>query len=125
MNKLIVLGIVLLPCLAHAAASDCKVVEFADHYELMCVGDGKIVPAPLQQTVDSPPAVTAPLSPPQTVATPSGAAASDSSSTAAQTDASPKPVVHRQGRPPKAVMDAARAMRYQAIQERLQQQQQQ
>jgi hypothetical protein len=47
MRKIILLGMVLLPCMAFAD-SDCRVVEFADHYEAICVGSAEQTPASSQ-----------------------------------------------------------------------------
>jgi hypothetical protein len=136
MKKIIVLGIVLLPCLSHGADTKCKAVEYADHSELVCVGDEKAAPAtghqgvtapmPANGTVVAPSGVTAPMPAQETVSTPPGVP-SDSAPTTqtavpSQTDAPQTPVVHRQGRPPQSVKDDAKAMRNRVIDERLQQQ---
>lgn len=44
MRKIISLGMVLLPCTAFAA-TDCRVVEYPDHYEAVCIGDAEQKPA--------------------------------------------------------------------------------
>ena len=44
MGKIISLVIVLLPCAAFAA-TDCRIVEYADHYEAVCVGTAELTPA--------------------------------------------------------------------------------
>jgi hypothetical protein len=43
MKTIILLGIVLVPCVAFA--TDCRVVEFPDHYEAVCTGDAPQTPA--------------------------------------------------------------------------------
>jgi hypothetical protein len=44
MRKYISLLMVLLPCTAFAS-SDCSTVEYADHYEVVCVGAAEQPPA--------------------------------------------------------------------------------
>jgi hypothetical protein len=44
MKTLFALLTMLIPCLVFAA-SDCNVVEFDDHFEAVCTGDEKAVPA--------------------------------------------------------------------------------
>ncbi|HEX9080363.1 MAG TPA: hypothetical protein VF795_12290 [Desulfuromonadaceae bacterium] len=96
MKKIVMIGTVLLPSLA-CAATDCRVVEYPDHYEAICMGDGNSGPvsapvaAPSQPSVSSPP-----------VAAPQGVVPS-------------LPQVHRQGRPPRTVTDAARTERNKMI----------
>jgi hypothetical protein len=126
MRIFIVLGILLLPCLLYAS-TNCKVVEYGDHYDVSCSGDEKSAPASTQPAITNTPVETAPVAAQQGESAPSGVTADSSPAmqahSAAQTGASQPPVVQRQGRrPPKSVMDEARAMRDQVIQERLQQQ---
>ena len=126
MKKIIIVGIVLLPCLVHGA-TNCKVVEFPDHYDASCIGDEKSG----QQAVSPSSVVTSPVTAPvpdqQAVSTPS-AVTSDSAAlptkqapVSAQTNVPQTPVVHRQGRPPQSVRDEAKAMRDRVIQDQLQQ----
>lgn len=49
-------GLVLLPCLVFAV-TDCRVVEYPDHFEAVCVGDPKYTPEQPEQA-DSNPAAT-------------------------------------------------------------------
>jgi hypothetical protein len=49
MRKLILLVMVLLPCTAFAG-TDCRVVEYPDHYEAICVGDSEKTPSSYQKT---------------------------------------------------------------------------
>jgi hypothetical protein len=44
MRKIISLMIVLLPCAAFAA-TDCRFIEYPDHYEAICIGDADKTPA--------------------------------------------------------------------------------
>ena len=62
MKALLVTLLLLTPVMVFAAADECMVVEFSDHFEVVCEGDGKIVPekprssAETRQTVsDQPP----------------------------------------------------------------------
>jgi hypothetical protein len=48
MRKIITLLMVLLPCAAFA--TDCRIVEYPDHTEAVCVGDGDQPPASSQRT---------------------------------------------------------------------------
>src|SRR5690242_17918892 len=43
MKTIAIVGIVLAPYLAFAA-SDCRVVEYPDHYEAVCTGDASHMP---------------------------------------------------------------------------------
>jgi hypothetical protein len=43
MRKIISLAMLLLPCQVFAA-TDCRVIEFTDHYEAVCAGDPGSVP---------------------------------------------------------------------------------
>lgn len=49
MRKIISLVMVLLPCTAFAA-TNCRVIEYPDHYEAVCVGDAQQTYATVQQT---------------------------------------------------------------------------
>ena len=44
MKTSIILGMVLLPCTAFAS-SDCRTVEYTDHYDVVCVGAAEQPPA--------------------------------------------------------------------------------
>lgn len=39
-NLILFAGVAFLPCIAFAA-KDCRVIEYPDHYEAVCVGDPK------------------------------------------------------------------------------------
>ncbi|KAB0670437.1 hypothetical protein F6V30_09825 [Oryzomonas sagensis] len=43
MKKIILPGIVLMPCVVFGA-TDCRVVEYPDHYEAVCIGTTEQVP---------------------------------------------------------------------------------
>jgi hypothetical protein len=47
MRTIILLVMVLLPCMAYAA-DDCRVIEYPDHYDVVC--DGDITQTPASQT---------------------------------------------------------------------------
>lgn len=49
MRKIISLLMVLLPCMAFAA-TDCRVIEYPDHSEAVCVGDAEQTPTSSQIT---------------------------------------------------------------------------
>ena len=49
MRKIILLVMVLLPGMAFAA-TDCRIVEYPDHTEAVCVGDAEQTPASHQTT---------------------------------------------------------------------------
>jgi hypothetical protein len=49
----------LIPVLAFAAADECKIVEFSDHFEVVCEGDGTLVKVP--QGVVLQPSLSAPV----------------------------------------------------------------
>ena len=48
MRKIISLVMVLLPCTAFAA-TNCRVIEYPDHYEAVCVGSAEQIPASSQR----------------------------------------------------------------------------
>jgi hypothetical protein len=54
----LILGILFIPAITFAAADECKIVEFSDHFEVVCEGDGTKVPVPpgtvFQQPVPAP-----------------------------------------------------------------------
>jgi hypothetical protein len=50
MRIIILLVMVLLPCAAFAG-TNCRVVEYPDHYEAICDGDAEKTPSPYQRTV--------------------------------------------------------------------------
>jgi hypothetical protein len=66
-GKIILAGMVLCPSLAFAVA-DCRVNEFPDRYEVVCIGDGKTAPE-LVQTIGKTP-LPAREKAPDTVPTP-------------------------------------------------------
>ncbi|MBJ6725977.1 hypothetical protein [Geomesophilobacter sediminis] len=70
MKKLILIVIVLLPGLV-GAASDCRVVDFQDHYEAVCDGEAASTPAPQPATVTAAPVPELPPPPPVQASTPS------------------------------------------------------
>jgi hypothetical protein len=134
MRKLLMISLILLPGLAFAQ-TDCRSVELPDHFDAICTGDEKAVPAAetptsptirrggeQQQSVSeqmqkSLPTESVPQVQPQ-------AAAMVLSSQTSQTQSSPDITVHRQGRQQfKKGMDEAKAARQQLISE-LQQQSQ-
>jgi hypothetical protein len=53
MKKLISLLMLLFPCAA-LAGTDCRVVEFADHYEAICSGNASQAPATPQRSAQEP-----------------------------------------------------------------------
>jgi len=53
MRKIILLVIVLLPCTTFAA-TNCRIIEYPDHYEAICVGDAEQTPASYQKTEQKP-----------------------------------------------------------------------
>jgi hypothetical protein len=53
MKIIISLAMVLLPCTTFAS-TDCRVVEYPDHYEAICNGDSEKTPAPYQRTEQEP-----------------------------------------------------------------------
>jgi hypothetical protein len=76
----------LLPCLA-SAATDCSFVEYAEHYEAVCVGEPNSAPVPVQATE------------------------------AAKAETARVPAVGSQRRPQTADLDSARAARGRSINE--------
>jgi hypothetical protein len=54
MRILIALGMLALPCMAFAA-TDCRVIEYQDHYEAICTGDEKTGPVVNQSTKEPAP----------------------------------------------------------------------
>ena len=89
MKTVMIMMLLLMPIAV--AASDCKVVEQAQHYEVVCVGAPQ---APTSQQPQEPAVETPPPTNPQT---------------------------GRQHRPPPAEMEAARSARQHAIEEARQQ----
>jgi len=71
MRNGLVLGMLLLPSVAFAA-TDCRVVEYPDQYETVCVGDMSSLPAPPRpaETVQISPETQEPLSVQSQVQTP-------------------------------------------------------
>lgn len=55
MRKIIMVGMVVLPHMVFAA-TDCRVVEYPDHFEAVCVGDEKTGPVPAKATMAVEPA---------------------------------------------------------------------
>ena len=125
MKKLLVLGLLMLPC-SVLAAEDCQVEEFADHFEVTCVGDAKPIPipkeglsrasqplqqiessAPVQQNATVPPADSAATSQPV-----------DAAKTSVPAPSQPYAKMSgRQGRPSSADMNAAIEARRKLIQQ--------
>lgn len=127
MRKYILAGMVLLPSMV-IAGTDCRVVEYADHYDLVCVGDEKSGPVRPQEAVAAQAPVTAPASvasKDSVVTTQTSAEAPLSApaviTPATQTDAR-SPYVIGQHRPDRSVRNAARASRARLIQEERQKQ---
>jgi hypothetical protein len=122
------LGMVLMlvPGLSFAR-TDCRVVEFPDHSEAVCVGDEKAVPAPVSPSVTpaqlaEPQQQAAPGQPQASLPAPTAQPQSTvAAATAPQTSATPAAqgaIVRRQGRQQYMKgMEEARAGRLQLIQE--------
>ena len=49
MRKIIFIGMVLLPCMA-IAGTDCRIIEYPDHFEAVCDGDSRQSPVALQNS---------------------------------------------------------------------------
>lgn len=107
-RKYIVAGMVLMPGMV-IAATDCRVIEYPDHYDAVCVGDEK--PGPVQGQTAIPtqaPAAQAPST------------KQVNTQVTAQTEAARVPVTIGQRRPDKALRDAARASRIRLMKEQRQ-----
>jgi hypothetical protein len=111
MRKFILMGMILLPGVV-VGASDCRIVEYPENYEVVCVGDGKYVPVPVN-------AATKILQPVTTgqVATPlEESSATGTTDMPRQIDAELSVRVPGKRRLQTSSMDAARAMRTNNIQ---------
>lgn len=96
MRKIILTGIVLLPCVVFAG-NDCQVTEYPDRYVATCVGEGKSRP---ESTKTAIPAQTA--IPDQTLVEPKA-------STQAPKPVTVAPLPHPQRRLQQSDMDAIKA----------------
>ena len=117
MRKLIIAALILIPVLSFAK-TDCRVIQYADHDEAVCVGDEKYAPAAERQ-----PAATASRSEPavQPAVSPAVQAVPQASVSAPSPQSvdikpTPEPTIQRQGRQQhQQRLDAARATRNQLI----------
>jgi hypothetical protein len=98
MKRLIFTGLALVPC-AVFAATDCRVVEYPDHYEAVCVGTEKNNPVNLRPVV------------------PAKEATTSQGPTLTEAKAAPVPTVIGIHRAPKSVRDAAKSSRARLIKE--------
>lgn len=103
------------------AATDCRVIEYPDHYDAVCVGDEKTGPVRGQTAipVQAPAAVQAPV----TAQAPAAQAPSTkqvNTQVTTRTEAARVPVTIGQRRPDKALRDAARASRIRLMMEQRQ-----
>lgn len=115
-RKYIVAGMVLLPGMV-IAATDCRVIEYPDHYDAVCVGDEKPGPVRDQTAIptQAPAAVQAPAS--QVPAAQAPSTTQVNTQVTAQAEAARVPVTIGQRRPDKALRDAARASRIRLMKE--------
>ena len=121
MRKIITIGMVLLPCMAFAN-TDCRVINYPDHYEAVCIGDEKAPLAPAQQT--APPQVSATITQPVVTAPSQASVTSQAAETAGKSLPSQMPatrgaaIMHRQGRQQyQKGMEEAKAARMRLIME--------
>ncbi|ABQ27219.1 hypothetical protein [Geotalea uraniireducens] len=115
MGRIVLVAMVLLPRMVFAA-TDCRVVEYPDHYEAVCVGSEKYGPVQAKTAVQE-------KAPPQ-AQTPVQAQEAAQAQTAAK---APSPAVqaliaYRERLPNKSLRDAAKASRMRLIQEERQKQ---
>lgn len=115
MGRIVLVAMVLLPRMVFAA-TDCRVVEYPDHYEAVCVGSEKYGPVQAKTAVQEKAAAQA------------QAPAQSQEAAQAQTAAkAPSPAVqaliaYRERLPNKSLRDAAKASRMRLIQEERQKQ---
>lgn len=116
MGRIVLVAMVLLPRMVFAA-TDCRVVEYPDHYEAVCVGDEKNGPVQAKKTAVQEKTAAQTQTPVQAHA-----------ATQTQTAEKPPPpavqalIAHRERLPSKSLRDAAKASRMRLIQEERQKQ---
>jgi len=118
MGRIVLLAMVLLPRMVFAA-TDCRIVEYPDHYEAVCIGSEKYGPVQAKTAVQE-----------KQAQTPVQAQEATQEQTAAQAQTAakaPSPAVqaliaYRERLPNKSLRDAAKASRMRLIQEERQKQ---
>ena len=120
MKKLLSIGLLLLPC--SVFASDCRVVEFPDHFEAICTGEAGPVSIPKLAAAPAPPQAPAlPQAPELQIPPPQ--ADPPAAAQARDTAQAPVPITPaagrqgRQGRPNSADMNAAIDARRKLVQD--------